>query len=520
MNEQLNFQHIPDSVLLHIFNFLARHELAVAAQVSRRWLRISCDGALWRHLELECKEGKDIRAIITKRSCSLLTKMNLSKCSLSPEFMVTLTGICTQLKELTLQKCYFARQKRRFRLHTLKNLKTMDARLLRGNVAFVLRLLNCTPNLEILALDETIGSNWNGKIVRTLNKVRLLDLSRCVEVTDQDVEIIADNCPSLESLLLIKCFKIRGYTLPNLLRNCKKLQTLSLAYTRVTDDCLRACTWKNCSLREVDFSSCYFVSSVGLSIIFSNLADCKYINLSNCSEHSAATPRILSDMVRFKSLEVLNLDDGFLTSEANEDLMCRIAQNCPNISCLIVGITLKTGACLERCLRCLTELKRFGISADPDIDDPPLFPPPGPAEFPANGFGLEMILNNLASYCHKLEALQLSGYRDRECESVTNGFVNLLRNCRNLSRICSFGGNTDILVMAADAQMQTRRHDIRLIKPTMLFPTPRTVTPPPSLCFDRVIYNKETSIIDDPWRGPFVYEVQRNRRFWLENAYE
>ena len=520
MNGQTNFHHIPDSVLLHVFNFLSRHELAKAAQVSKRWLRISYDGALWKHMELESKEETQIKEIITKRSCSLLTRMNLSKCNLTPEFMVTLSGICAQLRELTLQKCFFARQKRRFRLHTLKNLKTLDARLLRGNAAFALRLLRCTPNLEILAVDETIGSNWSGKILRMLNKLRLLDLSRCVEVTDEDIEIMANNCPDLESLLLIKCFKVRGYTLPVLLRNCRMLMTLSLAYTRVTDECLRDCNWKNSLLREVDFSSCYFISSRGLSVVFANLADAKYINLSNCSEHYAVTPRILSDMVRFRSLEVLNLDDGFVTSEANELLICQIAQNCPNISCLLVGITLKTALCLERCLQSLTELTRFGISAYPGMDDPPLIRPPVPVAVPPNGFGLDMILNNLASYCHKLEALQLSGYRDRECETVTNGFVNLLRNCKNLSRICSFGGNTDILVMAADAQQQTRRHDIRLIKPTMLFPTPRTVTPPPSLCFDRVVYNKETSTIDDPWRGPFVYEVQRNRRFWLENAYE
>lgn len=519
MNGPISFHHIPDSVLLHIFKCLPRHELAVAAQVNKRWLRISCDGALWRQIELQGKNEKQIKEIITKRSCSLLTRMNLSKCNLTPECMVTVSGICTQLRELMLQKCYIARQKRRFRLHSLKNLKTLDARLLRGNAAFVIRLLRCTPHLEFLAVDETIGSSWNGKILRKMSKLRLLDLSRCVEVSDEDMEIMANSCPNLESLLLIKCFKIRGYNLPILLRNCKMLKTLSIAYTRVTDDCLCLCDWTNSSLREVDFSSCYFISSRGLSVVFSNLADCNYINLSNCSENPAITPKILSDMVRFKSLQVLNLDDGFVTSQTHEELICKLAQNCPNISCLLVGITLKTASCLERCLRCLTELKRFGISAYPGMDDPPLIDPPAPVVIPPNGFGLDMILNNLASYCHKLEALQLSGYRDRECETVTNGFVNLLRNCKKLSRICSFGGNTDILVMAADAQMQTKRHDVRLIKPTMLFPTPRTVTPPPSFCFDRIVYNKETSTLDDPWRGPFVYEVQRNRRFWLENAY-
>lgn len=518
MSRDLHFNHLPDSILLHILNFLPRWEFAIAAQVSKRWQRVSSDGALWRILQLESKNEDNIKEIITKRSCSLLTQLNLIKCSLTPEFMVTLTGICTQMKELTLQKCFFTRQKRRFRLHILRKLKTLDARLLRGNVSFVLRLLRCTPNLEILAVDETIGYNWNGRILQKMSQIRLLDLCRCVEVTDEDVEIMADSCPRLESLLLTKCFKIRGYSLPVLLCNCKMLKTLSLAYTRVTDDCLRKCSWKNSSLTEIDFSSCYFISSRGLDTLFSNQTDMKYVNLSNCSEHSVVTPRILSDMVRFKSLEVLNLDDGFVTSAGNEELICKIAQNCPNISCLVVGVTLKTASCLERCLRCLTELRRFGISYYPEHDDLPIIDSYR-EEVPPNGFGLDMILKNLATYCHKLEALQLSGYQDRECETITNAFVHLLRNCKNLSRICSFGGNTDILVMAADAEMQTSRQDVRLIKPTMLFPTPRSVTPPPGLCFDRVVYYKESSTIDDPWRGPFVYEVQRNRRFWLDDTY-
>ena len=42
-------------------------------------------------------------------------------------------------------------------------------------------------------------------------------------------------------------------------------------------------------------------------------------------------------------------------------------------------------------------------------------------EVPPNGFGLDMILKNLATYCHKLEALQLSGYHDRGCDTMTEG---------------------------------------------------------------------------------------------------
>jgi len=114
MGRDLHFNHLPDSILLHILNFLPRWELAIAAQVSKRWQRVSSDGALWRILQLESKNEDNIKEIITKRSCSPLTQLNLIKCSLTPEFMVTLTGICTQMKELTLQKCSLRGKKEDF----------------------------------------------------------------------------------------------------------------------------------------------------------------------------------------------------------------------------------------------------------------------------------------------------------------------------------------------------------------------------------------------------------------------
>ena len=113
-------------------------------------------------------------------------------------------------------------------------------------------------------------------------------------------------------------------------------------------------------------------------------------------------------MTRFQSLEVLNLDDGFETTPEKERLICKVAQNCPKLSCFLVGITLQTASCLEQCLRSLPQLKRFGIS---EIDD---FPykvwRPGAAANRLRGFSLEMILNYLASCNHKLEALQLEGF--------------------------------------------------------------------------------------------------------------
>ena len=508
-----DIHRIPENILLHILTFLPRRELANVSLVSQTWRRLCYDGSLWNSLQFESACEEEIKKIICKRSSALLTRLNLTNCNLTPEFVVTISAICSHLRELTLQKCFFVRESRRFRLNVFKRLKTLDARLLKGNTTFIPRLLGCTPNLETLAVDETVGTSWSGRSLKNMKKLRLLDLTGCIEVTDKDIEIVAHNCPSLESLLLVKCFKVEGQSLPVLLRNCKALKTLSLSETSVTDESLCSCDWKKLFIKEIDLSSCYLLSSQGLREVFSNLTDLKYLNLENCGDGISVSPRMLSKVIAFRSLEVLNLDDGLSASEEREELICEIAQNCPNICCLVVGTSLNTAPCLERCLRSLVQLKRFGICSRSSLEDLPILNN-GRAVIPPNGFGLEVLLNNLAQYCHNLEALQLSGYQDQECASITNAFVELMKNCNNLARICSFDGNSDVLIMAADAQMQAGRQDVRLIKPTMLFPSPRDITPPPSLCFDQVVYTKEATFSDDPWRGPFMYEVQRNARFY------
>ena len=154
-------------------------------------------------------------------------------------------------------------------------------------MAFIVPFLRRSPNLENIALDETVGPSWSRKILQKMNKLRLLDLTRCVQVNDDDLEIMSQNCRNLESLPLDKCFTIGRCKLSILLRGCKMLKTLSLAFKRVSDEWLIQCDWANSSLTEVDFSCWYFLSTVGLGVLFANLVDCKYINLSNCTDSSA-----------------------------------------------------------------------------------------------------------------------------------------------------------------------------------------------------------------------------------------
>lgn len=114
----------------------------------------------------------------------------------------------------------------------------LDVCLLCGNVVFVVCLLCCILNFEILVLDEIIGFFWDSKILKKMNKMCLFDLICCVEVIDKDLEIMGENCFNLELFFFDKCFKIRGYNLLIFLCGCKMLKMFFLVFIRVFDDFL------------------------------------------------------------------------------------------------------------------------------------------------------------------------------------------------------------------------------------------------------------------------------------------
>ena len=49
-NDDRPWDYLPDTIILHIFNFLNHSELLKAGLTCRNWCRISYDEVLWKHL--------------------------------------------------------------------------------------------------------------------------------------------------------------------------------------------------------------------------------------------------------------------------------------------------------------------------------------------------------------------------------------------------------------------------------------------------------------------------------------
>ena len=59
LTEKFSFTGMPDSLLLHIFQFLDLHSLLIARQVNRSWKRIAEDRQLWKTTNFSCKRVTD-----------------------------------------------------------------------------------------------------------------------------------------------------------------------------------------------------------------------------------------------------------------------------------------------------------------------------------------------------------------------------------------------------------------------------------------------------------------------------
>jgi len=91
------------------------------------------------------------------------------------------------------------------------------------------------PELEILDCSDChIRSEAIAKMGE-LKKLRILDLSRCQKLSDEDVTVLSQNCHELRSINLQVCSLITDRAVMSLIQNCRKLLLVNLDFCyRVT----------------------------------------------------------------------------------------------------------------------------------------------------------------------------------------------------------------------------------------------------------------------------------------------
>ena len=229
----LQFEILPDEIILKIFSFLSFKSLGNCNQVSHRMKRIAEDTSLW----------EKVRAWLKVIPAGFMEKI-----------------VKLKVKYFSVQHCEVFPINLNFLMEHNLDLKSMDISNCDGNDNFLSELVRCSKSLEYLNLNETRPNllfkcieNFacaNKLKVLSVGKVKLnfeyvkIIIDKCTELTDLDIsgtsltqQSIAYICTNLTSNALrldLSYEKVKDEDIHLLVEHCNNLEHLDLIDTKVT----------------------------------------------------------------------------------------------------------------------------------------------------------------------------------------------------------------------------------------------------------------------------------------------
>ena len=240
----LDFQYLPNELVLKVLSYSKTEDLINCGQVSKRVRRISHDSTLWVTANLENKIVKaELLEIILEKGCRILnlrhttivgslssnTKsplsvLNLSDCDCDASIkgLEELLLSCCSLQHLVMEGVYLTPK---MAVSICKNGKTLQTLNLKGSY------------LEGLTCDRR--NNYLLEILKCCQDLKKVDLSYIDDgqgLTHENFEFLAKTIsPNLEKLNLCTSFVMDEHV-KILLSRCNKIKALSLRAIWGTDD--------------------------------------------------------------------------------------------------------------------------------------------------------------------------------------------------------------------------------------------------------------------------------------------
>jgi hypothetical protein len=276
----LNFQDLPDELVLKILGYSETKHLITFCQVSKRIRRISLDGALWVTANLVKKIVKtELLEMLLRKGCKIL---NISNSTIVGSLS---SNIKSELRALDLSQSAWARKWPRPQVYeesfdvieellsscsSLKHLN-MEGLLLTPKMAAsickngkTLQALNMNCRSDFLYkpiinnTDYTVPNGNYQAIIKCCQELKEVDLALVndsPELTEDDIEFLAKNIsPNIVRLNL--CHQdVMDDHVKILLSRCNKIEILNLESTLVTKDLLKTIRqYLNLTLEELSMS--------------------------------------------------------------------------------------------------------------------------------------------------------------------------------------------------------------------------------------------------------------------------
>ncbi|ODV85185.1 hypothetical protein CANARDRAFT_28480 [[Candida] arabinofermentans NRRL YB-2248] len=270
------------------------------------------------------------------RNCPLLKRVKLSDCNeVDDEVLDNLVDCCPNLVEVELHGCEKV---------TNKSLNKLFAQL-----EFLKEFkISKNSNISYQCFESTSGSQL------CLERLRILDLTQCNNITDKAVEMVIKLAPRLRNVLLSKC-------------------------TAITDRSLRAIATLGKNLHYVHLGHCSNITDFGAKDLIKSCFRLQYIDLACCTQLTNETVQELSMLPRLRRIGLVKCsqitDDGIIALASygrnGDDTLERVHLSyCMNLTVYPIYKLLK--ACPK-----LTHISLTGVSQflRPDITqfcrDPP-----------------------------------------------------------------------------------------------------------------------------------------------------
>ena len=303
----LNFQDLPDELVLNILSYSETIDLISCGQISKKIRRISHDSALWVTVNLEKKIvttellemilGKGCR-ILNLCHCTILGHLSsniesqlialkwfqslcecnviLCDCDEYIDVLEELLSSCCSLRHLVLKDVFLTPE---MTDSICKNGKTLQTLNLNRSVLGSHFQVN---------LDGTPGPvySYSKEIIKCCQEVKEVDLAYVNDLTgleDTYLQFLAENIsPNVEKLNLSSSL-IEDNHVKILARRCNKIKALSLEPMLITDDSLTKIRQHlNLTLEELSLgskekraSTSHYLQASPMSIIFTGLLGLK-----------------------------------------------------------------------------------------------------------------------------------------------------------------------------------------------------------------------------------------------------
>ena len=243
----LNFQDLPDELVLKLLSYSETKDLISCGQVSKRIRRISRDRTLWVAANLEKKIVKtELLEVILKKGCRILNlchstilgtlssniKSQLRVLNLSQPVEENIAALedllfsCCSLQELVMKDVVLTPK---MAVSICKNGKTLETLNLNSSDVEILWVI-CYPY------------SYFQEIIKCCQKLMEVDLAFVnlkKGLTDEDLEFLAKNIhPNIEKLNLSSTF-VTDSDVKILLSRCNKIKALSLEARGINDESLK-----------------------------------------------------------------------------------------------------------------------------------------------------------------------------------------------------------------------------------------------------------------------------------------